>query len=110
MTLIERQTYSILDWLGDIGGLREALIVIGRNFVAPIAAFAMQGKLFYSFYRKNKKQDVGSNTTCCNFLNKRHRRLRKSREQVVTKQLDLLKLIQRQRILLMAFLVTLDTR
>ena len=41
MMFIERQTYSVLDWLGDIGGLGEALVIIGAYLVAPVAAYTM---------------------------------------------------------------------
>ena len=34
-----RQTYSLLDWLGDLGGLYDALILIASLIVAPISAF-----------------------------------------------------------------------
>ena len=32
---INRQTYSILDWMGDCGGLFDALLIIGQIFVQP---------------------------------------------------------------------------
>lgn len=37
VTQIERKTYSSLEWLGDIGGLYDALKLIGHFFVYPIA-------------------------------------------------------------------------
>ena len=36
-----RQTYSILDWLGDLGGLIEILHYIGSFLVKPIAQFTL---------------------------------------------------------------------
>ena len=30
-----RQTYSLLDWLGDIGGLHDSLILIVQLFLKP---------------------------------------------------------------------------
>ena len=39
---VERKTYSILEWLGDVGGLREGLLLIGVSLVAPFANFALQ--------------------------------------------------------------------
>ena len=45
MTTIERQTYSILDWLGDVGGLFDGLKIIGSFIIAPIASFAMKTEL-----------------------------------------------------------------
>ena len=46
MTTIERQTYSILDWLGDVGGLLDGLKIIGSLLIAPIASFTMRVELF----------------------------------------------------------------
>jgi len=36
--MIERQTYSALEYLGDLGGLFDALGYLGSALVAPIAA------------------------------------------------------------------------
>ena len=33
LTVIDRQVYSVLDWLGDTGGLGEALFFIGGAFL-----------------------------------------------------------------------------
>ena len=45
MTLIERKTYSCLEWLGDVGGLYDAMRLIGHWLVYPIAFFSLQTKL-----------------------------------------------------------------
>ena len=37
-TIIERKTYNLLEWLGDVGGLYDALKIIGSAIVAPISA------------------------------------------------------------------------
>ena len=42
---INRQTYSLLDWLGDAGGLLDALFFIGEAIVEPFSVFALQSKL-----------------------------------------------------------------
>ena len=34
LRVIERQVYSVLDWLGDIGGLGEAAFFLGTMFLA----------------------------------------------------------------------------
>ena len=41
----ERQTYSILDLLGDVGGLNDSLRLIGASLVSPFASFALNSKL-----------------------------------------------------------------
>ena len=42
---INRQTYSVLDWLGDLGGLIDALYYIGYYLMSPFSLFALQTKL-----------------------------------------------------------------
>ena len=36
-----RQTYSFLDWLGDLGGLFDALMHLSSPIVAPLSVFAL---------------------------------------------------------------------
>ena len=45
ITQIERKTYSCLEWLGDIGGLYDALKLIGHSFVFPIALFGVNKEI-----------------------------------------------------------------
>ena len=52
---IERKTYSMLEWLGDIGGLFEGLTRVGFFLVAPIANFAMKMELLTSIFSFVKK-------------------------------------------------------
>ena len=40
-----RQTYSLLDWIGDIGGLYDGLKVIGFLLSRPIGYYKMNAKL-----------------------------------------------------------------
>ena len=42
---IERQTYSILEWLGDVGGLVDAFRYIGVFLLSPLADFVLKQKL-----------------------------------------------------------------
>ena len=37
LKVIERSTYSLLDWLGDVGGLYDGLKLIGTALVSPFA-------------------------------------------------------------------------
>ena len=37
----ERKTYSSLEWLGDIGGLHDGLLLLAAFFVSPIANLAL---------------------------------------------------------------------
>jgi len=43
--IIERQTYSLLEWLGDVGGLFDGLCLIGGLIIAPLGAFALKTEL-----------------------------------------------------------------
>ena len=42
---IDRETYSMLDWLGDIGGLIEALKVFGEVIISSMSMFAFKSRL-----------------------------------------------------------------
>ena len=42
---IERQTYSLLEWIGDIGGLFDGLRIVASSIVTPLAAFVLKSKL-----------------------------------------------------------------
>ena len=44
-TTIERQTYSALEWLGDIGGLYDGLLIIGHALAGPFALLTLKAKL-----------------------------------------------------------------
>ena len=49
--VIERQTYSLLDWIGDVGGLLDGLRIVGSFLIAPIAAFSMRVELFTTAFK-----------------------------------------------------------
>ena len=49
--MIERQTYSFLEWLGDIGGLYDALRLIGLLFITPFNSFARKAELLSQVFR-----------------------------------------------------------
>ena len=48
---INRTAYSVLDWLGDWGGLMDALLFVSHAFMAPISALALQSSLSSSLVR-----------------------------------------------------------
>lgn len=39
--MIQRQTYSMLDWLGDMGGLLDAMYFIMAIVITPIQRYAL---------------------------------------------------------------------
>lgn len=45
-----RSTYSILDWLGDLGGLFDMLRYFGTMIAAPLSTFALQTTLLTSIF------------------------------------------------------------
>ena len=49
---IERQTYSMLEWLGDVGGLFDGLRLIFSLLIAPVASLAMKSELLISVFRE----------------------------------------------------------
>ena len=49
--IINRQTYGLLDWLSDIGGLVDAFYLIGQLFVSPVVTFALRARLLSSVFR-----------------------------------------------------------
>ena len=57
-----RQTYSLLDWLGDLGGLLDILLHIGRILVFPISSFNLKQLLMSSFFRY-KFSDLSKNSS-----------------------------------------------
>ena len=51
--VIERSTYSVLEWLGDVGGLHDALTIIGYYIVCPFAAFNLDFELLRRLFNQN---------------------------------------------------------
>ena len=49
--VIERQTYSMLELLGDVGGLFDALRYIGLVLVEPVVRFKMHETMMSTLYR-----------------------------------------------------------
>ena len=42
---IERSTYGFLEWLGDIGGLYDAMRIIAMIIVYPVSSFSLKAEL-----------------------------------------------------------------
>ena len=56
-TTIERKTYSILEFLGDVGGLLDGLKLAVGFFVTPIATFALKFKLVAGSFQLSGAKD-----------------------------------------------------
>ena len=52
---VDRSTYSFLDWLGDLGGLKEALIIIFGSFYGFIHYQSFENYLVSHLYRASNK-------------------------------------------------------
>ena len=57
MTETERQTYSILELFGDVGGLFDGLRIMFSILLAPLSAFKMRSMILLSAFRQEPKDD-----------------------------------------------------
>ena len=48
----ERETYGVLEWMGDLGGLFDALRYLGVFIVSPIASYRLKSELLTSIFNK----------------------------------------------------------
>ena len=58
----DRETYSMLDYLGDLGGLYDSLKVIGSVLVAPVSSFNLSKSLLLSLFKIVDKPKLNSST------------------------------------------------
>ena len=40
-----------MEWLGDIGGLFDALVIIGEFLIGPVSAFTLKASLLNKLFR-----------------------------------------------------------
>ena len=50
-SIVERETYGLLEWLGDVGGFYGALRYLGGFLIAPFTYFHLKVKLLSSIFR-----------------------------------------------------------
>ena len=58
LTVIDRQVYSILDWLGDIGGLGEACFFLGGGLLLLTQKDQFDSMLVSALYRVKAKNTI----------------------------------------------------
>ena len=58
MQITDRATYGFLEWLGDVGGLFDALKYFGILIVAPFARFNLKTELLSSIFNKHKNDSA----------------------------------------------------
>ena len=112
-TAIERQTYSLLEWVGDVGGFYDGLKLIASYFVAPIATIALQSELLAQHLkRENKGFDNESNKSylrhmaCCFRKKTPYQKMLNRALSKIERQLDIVKFLHQQRLLLISVLAT----
>ena len=59
---INRETYDTLQWLGDIGGLVDALIIIAQMALAPYVTFHLKSYLMRHVFRLLPRQQEAADT------------------------------------------------
>ncbi len=72
MEVTERDTYSLLEWLGDVGGLIDAMRYLGYIMITPITAFNMKIDLLtqiFSTYRLQRSDKRGMGSSSANLEN-----------------------------------------
>ena len=52
---IDREAYNLLDWLGDLGGLKEALLIIFWFIISVFNYHTFDDYLVSKLYRQEKK-------------------------------------------------------
>ena len=50
---IDRNTYSILDWMGDLGGITEALNFFFSWLLLPFTSYAYKSRMMQHLFRYN---------------------------------------------------------
>ena len=49
--VIMRETYDVLSWLGDVGGLTDCLLLIGKIILKPFTSYSLQTFLLSGLFR-----------------------------------------------------------
>ena len=149
--VIERKTYSLLEWLGDCGGLFDALRIIGMLIMWPFTSFKIKSLLLSKVFiftkskrmadkqqsadqvpkeasnfitgdeslKANMKWDFENATKipalgCLQILfgcnkKKKYRRMLERADSEVTRELDLVKYIERSRLHSFKALISLSS-
>ena len=50
--VVNRETYSLLDWLGDLGGLFDAIRFMCRFIIYPVSSFNLSATLMSKLFRQ----------------------------------------------------------
>ena len=141
MTVIERKTYSILEWFRDVGGLSVAMGKIGNLLLGSFSVFTLKATILTNIYRHMKSLSYAepemtdlenkeklkrhmewdfehaqriqapgffASNFSCSRKTKRFKRIMAKASNTVTKELNLVKFLKRQRLNTFATLATLN--
>lgn len=50
--VIMRETYDVLTFVGDVGGLLDGLLILGNLFLWPYTTFKLRSYLLSSLFRR----------------------------------------------------------
>ena len=89
--VIDRQTYSLLEWLGDVGGLYDGLDIMFRFLLGPFAIFNLNSELLARVEKPIQKKI--SWQSCFQRI-RAHRKMLAKAHSFFSSQLDLIKFIQ----------------
>ena len=60
---IERKTYSLLEWVGDVGGLFDGLLIIFSSLLGSLASFTLKEKILSLVFKLESDKRNSSNMT-----------------------------------------------
>ena len=108
--MIERTTYDSLEWLGEIGGLFDAIKLIGAAIAYPVASFALSAELVSHGFgdRIGRKNLFGQFKLLLS--DKKYRKLLGKMESLTEKNLDLMRYIKKSRMLSLSRLSLLNVK
>ena len=125
LIVTSRSTYGILDWIGDIGGLNDALVLLIKIILIPYTSFKKESFLLTKIFRFKSSSTPDSSIksvsvenllrikTISYFLNcfgicltrrNRFKKMMVKSQKSLRKEMDLQKFIMRQRLSTVAIL------
>ena len=113
-----------MDWIGDVGGLIDGLRLIGIFLVAPIAAFSLRVELFSTAFKSMPNYGsvcdldgqfqqpsyglIATYLCPCSAKRARYKKTLLKAESQFLSQLDVVKIVQRQRTTLLSLMSILS--
>ena len=92
---IERQTYSMLEWVGDIGGLFDGMRILAQILIAPISSYALKATMMTHFSPQQRPVKLQTTKVFCWRKDIEYKKAMDKAVRSVEKQMDLIKFMQR---------------